>query len=46
MATNGEVALQPEAVEKEAHHLSNGEAKVNNWSEPGSAAFDFRSTYK
>lgn len=38
-------ALKPEEVEKEGKHLANGDAKVNNWSDPGVAAFDFRSTH-
>ena len=42
-ATNGHTALKPHRVEKEAEHISNGEVKVNNWAEPGPAAFDFRS---
>ncbi|KAK3686590.1 hypothetical protein LTR37_019651 [Vermiconidia calcicola] len=44
MATNGAApALKRQRVEEEAEHISNGEVKVNNWSEPGPAAFDFRS---
>ena len=43
MATNAAPALRPQAVEEEAQHLSNGDVKVNNWSRPGPAAFDFRS---
>lgn len=41
--TNGHPALKAQQVEDEARHLSNGEVKVNNWAEPGPAAFDFRS---
>ncbi|KAK5174482.1 uncharacterized protein LTR77_001562 [Saxophila tyrrhenica] len=44
MATNGEApALKRQRVQKEAEHVSNGEVKVNNWEQPGPAAFDFRS---
>lgn len=43
MATNGASALEQKTVEEEAQHLSNGDVKINNWSHPGSAAFDFRS---
>ena len=48
--TNGEAApvMDKQQVKDEAHHLingtSNGDVQVNNWSEPGPAAFDFRST--
>jgi len=31
-------------IEKKAQELGNGKVKVNNWAEPGPAAFDFRST--
>ncbi|KAK0255633.1 hypothetical protein LTR91_002558 [Friedmanniomyces endolithicus] len=40
---NGEPALAQHDVKKEAHHLANGKVEVNNWSQPGPAAFDFRS---
>ncbi|KAK1085896.1 hypothetical protein LTR33_001827, partial [Friedmanniomyces endolithicus] len=45
MASNssGELAMAQHDVEKEAHHLANGKVEVNNWSQPGPAAFDFRS---
>ena len=36
-------ALKRKKVEEEAHHISNGDVKVNNWEQPGPAAFDFRS---
>ncbi|KAH0106549.1 hypothetical protein KCU66_g13819, partial [Aureobasidium melanogenum] len=36
-------AITQEGVEKAAKDLSNGHIKVNNWSAPGGAAFDFRS---
>lgn len=37
-------AQQQHDIEQEAHHQSNGHAKVvNNWQHPGPAAFDFRS---
>lgn len=42
-ATNDAPALAQHDIEHEAHHQSNGNAKVNNWSHPGPAAFDFRS---
>ena len=42
-ATNDAPALAQHDIEQEAHHQSNGTAKVNNWSHPGPAAFDFRS---
>lgn len=42
-ATNDAPALAQHDIEQEAHHQSNGNAKVNNWSHPGPAAFDFRS---
>lgn len=32
-------------VNQEQDETGNGDTKVNNWSEPGPAAFDFRSTY-
>lgn len=35
--------LDPQRVHEEAQHLTNGAVKVNNWSQPGPAAFDFRS---
>ena len=44
--TNGGPALQKEEVEKEANHIVNcadKDVSVNNWSQPGPAAFDFRS---
>jgi len=41
--SNGEPAMAQHDVEKEAHHLANGKVEVNNWSQPGPAAFDFRS---
>jgi len=47
--TNGTPALQKDDIEKEAEHIVNGADKdvaVNNWSQPGPAAFDFRSTLK
>jgi hypothetical protein len=43
-ASNNAPAFAQHDVEQEAHHQSNGTAKVNNWSQPGPAAFDFRST--
>lgn len=44
VTTNGEAPLNPHKVEAEAQHLSNGsDVQVNAWSEPGPAAFDFRS---
>jgi hypothetical protein len=44
-ATNEAPAFaQQKNIEQEAHHQSNGHAKVNNWQQPGPAAFDFRST--
>lgn len=46
MATNGAPALERKQVEQEANHLGNGDVKVNNWSQPGPAAFDFRSMYR
>ena len=42
-ATNNAPALAQHDIEQEAHHQSNGNTKVNNWSHPGPAAFDFRS---
>jgi threonine aldolase len=45
MATNGAPVISQQTVEKEAQHLSNGDVKVNNWSSPGPAAFDFRSKH-
>ena len=42
-ATNDAPALAQHDIEQEAQHQSNGTAKVNNWSHPGPAAFDFRS---
>ncbi|KAK3675616.1 hypothetical protein LTR78_004700 [Recurvomyces mirabilis] len=41
--TNGGAAIEQYTIEKEAQHLSNGDVKVNSWSAPGPAAFDFRS---
>lgn len=43
MASNGAPALTQQSVHKEAEGIANGEVKVNNWSQPGPAAFDFRS---
>ncbi|KAK5117525.1 hypothetical protein LTR62_004947 [Meristemomyces frigidus] len=44
MATNGESVLAEHTMKNEAEHLTNGTGvKVNNWSSPGPAAFDFRS---
>ncbi|EMC93544.1 hypothetical protein BAUCODRAFT_245092 [Baudoinia panamericana UAMH 10762] len=43
MATDGASPLAQNAVEHEAKHLANGHISVNNWSQPGPAAFDFRS---
>jgi len=43
MASNGAPALAQQSVQKEAEHLAKGDVTVNNWSQPGSAAFDFRS---
>ncbi|KAF2157479.1 hypothetical protein K461DRAFT_284079 [Myriangium duriaei CBS 260.36] len=40
MATNG---IDKSSIEHDAHHISNGNVKVNNWDAPGPAAFDFRS---
>jgi len=42
-SSNGAPALAQQHVQDEAHHLANGDVKVNNWSQPGPAAFDFRS---
>ncbi|PSK42221.1 hypothetical protein B9Z65_4135 [Elsinoe australis] len=39
-ATNG---ISSSEIEAQAKHLTNGDVKVNNWSQPGPAAFDFRS---
>lgn len=39
--TNGD--LEPKDIEQEAQRLANGHSKVNAWSDPGRAAFDFRS---
>ncbi|KAI5276181.1 hypothetical protein E4T47_01024 [Aureobasidium subglaciale] len=36
-------AITQQGVEKAAQQLSNGQAKIDNWSAPGAAAFDFRS---
>lgn len=44
MSTIGHAAMAQQDVEKTAKHLADGGAKVNNWSQPGPAAFDFRST--
>ncbi|KAK5127008.1 hypothetical protein LTR85_008367 [Meristemomyces frigidus] len=41
--TNGAPALEQQAVQKEAQHQANGDVAINNWSQPGPAAFDFRS---
>lgn len=42
--TNGAApALKRQRVEEEASHISNGSVKINNWAQPGPAAFDFRS---
>lgn len=47
MATfNGAPALEQSAIEKEAQHQANGDVSVNNWSQPGPAAFDFRSEHR
>ncbi|KAI5212527.1 hypothetical protein AUEXF2481DRAFT_40513 [Aureobasidium subglaciale EXF-2481] len=35
--------ITQQGVEEAAQQLSNGQAKVDNWSAPGAAAFDFRS---
>ena len=43
-ATNQAPAFAQQNIEQEAHYQSNGHAKVNNWQQPGPAAFDFRST--
>ena len=43
-ATNQAPAFAQQNIEQEAHHQSNGHAKVNNWQQPGPAAFDFRNT--
>ncbi|KAK4545631.1 hypothetical protein LTR36_002584 [Oleoguttula mirabilis] len=44
MATTNEApALEQHAIEKEAQHQANGDVNVNSWSQPGPAAFDFRS---
>jgi len=40
MSTNG---ISKDGIEATAQHLNNGAVKVNNWSQPGPAAFDFRS---
>ena len=40
---NMAAAIQKEGVEKTAKELSNGNVKVDHWSSPGAAAFDFRS---
>jgi len=42
---NGQPALKTKHIEEEAHHIANGESKVNAWSDPGRAAFDFRSMH-
>jgi threonine aldolase len=42
-ATNDAPALAQHDIEQEAQHQSNGNTKINNWSHPGPAAFDFRS---
>ena len=42
MAVNGTSAA---SIEQEAHHISNGHVKVNNWDAAGPAAFDFRSMW-
>lgn len=42
-AAFGATALKKPDIEKEAQHISNGDVKVNNWSQSGPAAFDFRS---
>lgn len=41
--TNGEPALKRKHIEQEAKHIANGDSKINAWSDPGRAAFDFRS---
>ncbi|THZ59339.1 hypothetical protein D6C86_05795 [Aureobasidium pullulans] len=40
---NMAAAITQEGAEKTAKDLTNGQTKVNNWSAPGGAAFDFRS---
>lgn len=40
---SGSTVLSQERVQQAAEHVTNGEAKVNNWSAPGRAAFDLRS---
>lgn len=39
------MTTKAQSIEAEAKHLANGSVKVNNWSSPGVAAFDFRSAY-
>ncbi|KAK3116247.1 hypothetical protein LTR53_003618 [Teratosphaeriaceae sp. CCFEE 6253] len=43
MGSRGETAITQHSVEKEAQHIGNGQVTVNEWSQPGPAAFDFRS---
>ena len=43
-AANGTAAVRQKYAEGEAAHVGNGGAKINAWSSPGRAAFDFRST--
>ncbi|KAF2225464.1 pyridoxal phosphate-dependent transferase [Elsinoe ampelina] len=38
--TNG---ISKDSIEAQAKHITNGDVKVNNWTHPGPAAFDFRS---
>lgn len=53
MAVDEVAAFDKKQVQAEARHLANGDladspqkgVKVNNWSEPGPAAFDFRSKH-
>jgi threonine aldolase len=40
---NMAAAITQQGVEKAAKDLTNGQVKVNNWSAPGPAAYDFRS---
>lgn len=35
--------ISNDSIESDAQHISGGDVKVNNWSSPGPAAFDFRS---
>ncbi|KAF4547609.1 Aldolase-like protein [Elsinoe fawcettii] len=38
--TNG---ISKDSIEAQAKNITNGDVKINNWSQPGPAAFDFRS---